>query len=169
VYAWVYAWWSRGPHECYSITNDQRMERRHKTGPKRPIMPLMVASWSPHAPHGRLVVASCPSWSPHAPRGRLMPLVVASWSPRGRLVVTSWSPHGHLVPPHGHPGCLSAVIYQRMRQRFDPYKLGDCASWSHIWRPPAHYRFFRGVRWTHMGGFGGSHTYIYLQRYLTQK
>ena len=139
---WVYAWWSRGPPECYSITNDQRMERRHKTGPKR----------SPHAPHGHLMplmplmVTSCPSWSP---RGHLM---VASWSPRGRLM--------HLVPPHGRPECLSAVIYQRMRQRFDPYKLGDCASWLHIWRPPAPYRFFWGVRWTHMGGLGGSHTYI---------
>jgi len=164
----VYAWWSRGSPECYSITNDQRMERRHKTGPKRAHHAtrghLMVASWSPH---GRLMVTS---WSPH---GRLM---VTSWSPPGRLVVTSWSPHGHLMPlmvtswsPHDHPGCLSAVINQRMRQRFDPYKLGDCASWLHIWRPPAPYRFFRGVRWTPMGGLGGSHTYIYFQRYRTPK
>jgi hypothetical protein len=70
-----------------------------------------------------------------------MPLVVASWSPRGHLVVASWSPHAPHAP-HGRPECLSAVIYQRMRQRFYPYKLGDCASWSHIWRPPAPYRVF---------------------------
>ena len=153
----MYAWWSRGSPECYSITNDQRMERRHKTGPKR----------AHHATRGHLMVAS---WSPH---GRLM---VASWSPPGHLLVASWSPHGHLMPlmvtswsPHDHPGCLSAVINQRMRQRFDPYKLGDCASWLHIWRPPAPYRFFRGVRWTPMGGLGGSHTYIYFQRYRTPK
>ena len=165
--------------------------RQDRSGPSCP-------SWSPHAPRGHLMVTSCPSWSPHAPRGHLMPLVVTSWSPHGRLmvascpprghlvvtswsppgrlVVTSWSPHGHLMPlmvtswsPHDHPGCLSAVINQRMRQRFDPYKLGDCASWLHIWRPPAPYRFFRGVRWTPMGGLGGSHTYIYFQRYRTPK
>ena len=92
------------------------------------------------------------AWSPRAP------LVPPSWSPRGHLVVTSWS-------PRGRPECLSVVIFHRL----DPYKLGDCASWSHIWRPPAPYRFFWGVRWTHMGGLGGSHTYIYLQRYLTPK
>ena len=51
--------------------------------------------------------------------------------PHGHLMVTSWS-------PHGRPECLSVVIYKR----FDPYKLGDCASWSHIWRPPRPYRFF---------------------------
>ena len=91
----VCVWWSRGSPECYSITNDQRMERRHKTGPKRPIMPPMVTSWSPHAPHGHLVVTSCPSWSPH---GHLMVTSCPSWSPRGRLVVTSWSPRGRLMP-----------------------------------------------------------------------
>ena len=76
------------------------------------------------------------SWSP---RGHL---VVTSWSPRGHLVVTSWSPPDHpmITPrsPRGHPKCLSVVI----NQWFDPYKLGDCASWSHICRPPAPYRFF---------------------------
>ena len=53
-------------------------------------------------------------------------------------MITSWSPHDHLVPPHGNPECLSVVIYKRL----DPYKLGDRASWSHIWRPPVPYRFF---------------------------
>jgi len=96
----------------------------------------MVTSWSPR---GHLMVTS---WSPH---GHLM---VTSWSPHGHLVVTPWSPHGHLVPPRapscplvpprGRPKCLSVVICQW----FDPYKLGDCASWSHIWIPPAPYRFF---------------------------
>ena len=164
----VYAWWSGVrvsvrvvvwcTRECYSITKGQRLERRQETGPPGH---LLVTSWSPRAPswspcapswspcapswspRAPLVVASCPprghlvvtSWSPH---GRLVPLVVTSWSPHGHLMVTSWSPRA----PHGHPGCLSAVIYQRMRQRFDPYKLGDCASWSHIWRPPGPYRFF---------------------------
>ena len=52
----VFAWCSRGPPECYSITKGQRLERRQTIGPKRP------------------------SWSP---RGHL---VVTSWSPRGHLV-----------------------------------------------------------------------------------
>ena len=71
--------------------------------------------------------------------------MVTAWSPHGHLVPPHGHlvpPRGHLVPPRGHPECLSVVIFQRMRQRFDPYKLGDCASWSHIWRPPAPYRFF---------------------------
>ena len=72
VFARVYAWWSRGPPECYSITNDQRMERRQTRGPKRH---LVITSWSPH---DRLGVTSaviykrldphklgdCASWSP---------------------------------------------------------------------------------------------------------
>ena len=100
VFAWVYAWWSRGPPECYSITKGQRLERTQTIGPKRANPGhLLVTSWSPH---GHLMVTS---WSP---RGHL---VVAAWSPRGHLVVTSWSPHGHLIM-------------------------------SHIWRPPAPYRFF---------------------------
>jgi hypothetical protein len=78
VRAWVYAWWSRGPPECYSITNDQRMERRHKTGPKRPIMPPVVTSWSPR---GHLVVTS---WSPRGDLPAVRPVQT-----RGlRLVVT---------------------------------------------------------------------------------
>ena len=72
VFAWVHAWWSRGPPECYIITKGQRLERRQTIGPKR------VTAWSPH--------------------GRLM---VTSWSPRGHLVVTSWSPRGNIYgdPP----------------------------------------------------------------------
>ena len=70
VFAWVHAWWSRGPPECYSITKGQRLERRQTIGPKR------VTSWSPH---DRLVVTS---WSPH---GHPM---IASWSPRGHPMVT---------------------------------------------------------------------------------
>ena len=98
------------------------------------------------------------SWSPHAPRGHL---VVTSWSPPGHLMVTPWSPRGHLVvtpwSPRGHPECLSVVICQR----FDPYKLGDCASWSHIWRPPAPYRFFLRRTLDPYGGTRGkSHVYI---------
>ena len=92
VFAWVYAWWSRGPPECYSITKGQRLERRQTIGPKR------ITSWSPHAP----------SWSPRghlvvAPMVTSCPLVVTSWSPRGRLVVTSWSPHGNI---YGDPPSL---------------------------------------------------------------
>ena len=83
VFARVYAWWSRGPPECYSITKGQRLERRQTIGPKRP---TVVTSWSPHD-HPMIT-----SWSP---RGRLM---VASWSPRGRLVVASWS-HIWRPPP----------------------------------------------------------------------
>ena len=59
--------------------------------------------------------------------------MITAWSPRGHPVITAWSPHDHLVvtswSPRGHPECLSVVIYQRMRQRLDPYKLGDRASW----------------------------------------
>ena len=147
-------------------------------------MPLVVTSWSPRAPRGHLMVTS---WSPHgrlmvaswSPRGHL---VVTSWSPRGHLMVTSWSPraprgrlvvaswsprapHGHLVvtswSPHGLPECLSVVIYQRMRQRFDPYKLGDCASWLHIWRPPRPLSVFLGSALVPYGGTRGkSHVYI---------
>ena len=76
--------------------------------------------------------------------------MVAPWSPRGRLVVASWS-------PHGRPECLSVVIFHRL----DPYKLGDCASWSHIWRPPAPYRFFLRRTLDPYGGTRGkSHVYI---------
>ena len=114
----------------------------------------MVTPWSPH---GHPMVTP---WSPHGhpmpPRGHL---VVTSWSPRGHPLVTSWS-------PHGRPECLSVVIFHRL----DPYKLGDCASWSHIWRPPppliGFFEAYAGPIW---GGLGGSHTYIYLQRYLTPK
>jgi len=73
------------------------------------------------------MVTSCPLVPPRAPS---CPLVVTSWSPR--------APSCPLVPPRGRPKCLSVVICQW----FDPYKLGDCASWSHIWIPPAPYRFF---------------------------
>ena len=72
-------------------------------------------------------------------------------------MVTSWSPRGHLVPPRGHPECLSVVIFQR----FDPYKLGDCASWSHIWRPPPPLiGFLRRTLDPYGGTRGKSHVYI---------
>ena len=130
VYAWVYAWWSRGPHECYSITNDQRMERRHKTGPKRPIMPLMVTScpsWSPHGHLMPLVVTSCPSWSPHAPRGHLM---VASWSPHGRLVPPSWSPRGHLVVASWSPRAPRGHLMVTSWSPHGHLMVTSCPSWS---------------------------------------
>ena len=107
VFAWVHAWWSRGPPECYSITKGQRLERRQTIGPKRP---TVVTSWSPHghlvvtswSPHGHLMVTS---WSPH---GHLM---VTSWSPRGHLVVTSWSPRGHLMVTSWSPRDHLMVTY----------------------------------------------------------
>ena len=79
--------------------------------------------------------------------------MIASWSPRA----PSWS-------PHGHPECLSVVICQW----FDPYKIGDCASWPHIWRPPALYRFFgeyAGPLW----GDSGEVTRIYTSRDIGPK
>ena len=97
--------------------------------------------------------------------------MVTSWSPHGHLVVTSWSPRGHLVvtscplvPPRGRPKCLSVVICQW----FDPYKLGDCASWSHIWRPPALIGFLgecAGPLW----GDSGEVTRIYTSRDIGPK
>ena len=100
----MYAWWSRGPPECYSITKGQRLERRKTIGPKRP---TLVTPWSP----------------PGHP-------LVTPWSPPGRPMVTPWSPHGRPIR-------------------------------SHIWRPPAPYRFFLRRTLDPYGGTRGkSHVYI---------
>ena len=101
------AWWSRGPPECYSITKDQRMERRQTIGPKR----------------------------------------ATAWSPHGHLMVTSWSLGGDL------PANASAVRPIQTR--------GLRLIMSHIWRPPAPYRFFLGSALEPYGGTRGkSHVYI---------
>ena len=78
--------------------------------------------------------------------------MVTAWSPRA----PSWSPHGH-----------------RMVTAWSPHDRLVVASWSprgHLYGdPPRPLSVFWGVRWTPMGGLGGSHTYIYFQRYLTPK
>ena len=119
----------------------------------------MVTAWSPHghrmvtswSPRGHLMVTS---WSPRAP----------SWSPRGHLVVTSWSPRAPSWSPRGRPECLSVVIYQRMRQRFDPYKLGDCASLCHIYGDPPPLIGFFGECAGPLWGDSGEVTRIYTSR-----
>ena len=128
----MYAWWSREPPECYSITKGQRLERRQTIGPKR------VTAWSPHghrmvaawSPRGHLVVAA---WSP---RGHL---VVTSWSPRGHLVVASWSPRGHLVVTSWSPHYVTYMETPRplsvfLRRTLDPY--GGTRGKSHVYILP---------------------------------
>ena len=59
--------------------------------------------------------------------------------------------------PHGHPECLSVVIYHR----FDPYKLGVCASLGHILSDP---RPLSVCFWRTLDPYGGTwgkaHVYI---------